>query len=74
MSPLPRIIRLYTADGTLLAEESAKSNAKRFSVRAHADQRQLDELISRHPSAARATITNWAFRIVDGRSQSVGVI
>ena len=71
---MSRMIRVYGPDGTLLAEEIAKSNAKRFSVRAHADQRQLDDLAKRHPKAVRGSIGTWPFVIVDGRSQSTGVV
>ena len=64
-------ITLYDAAGAVLTVANAVSNARRYSVRLAAWQRQLDSMFE--PRATRATIGTVEF-IFDhhGRSQFIG--
>lgn len=48
MKPQSRIVQILLPDLRVLKQEVARSGANRFSVRAAADQRQLDALYSSH--------------------------
>jgi hypothetical protein len=44
--PRPRTIRIFSADGIFIKEQAAKSRTPRASVRAAADQKQMDALLA----------------------------
>lgn len=71
-----RTITLYDAAGQPIHSEEAKSAAKRWSMQAAADQKQMDAARAKHPAAVRAEITkgsaSFAFTFDSaGRSQMV---
>jgi hypothetical protein len=68
-----RTIQILDADRKVIATMQAKSNAKRFSVRCAADQRQIDSLY--HKGAVYASLGMSMFRFnASGRSQFLGFI
>jgi hypothetical protein len=76
-----RTIRLYAADGALIASEAVRANCKRSSMQAAAEHKQMDELIVHYSTiavAVRATLTIDGellpfaeFVVINGRSSLV---
>jgi hypothetical protein len=67
-----RTITIFDANGSVLKTAEAKSKARRFSTRCHADQRQLDAMYE--PAAKTATIGTAPFEFgADGKSRSTFV-
>jgi hypothetical protein len=70
-----REIKLFDGTGRLLITEVAKSHARRISMMAAADQRQIDALARQHPQTVKAVLTlrgeDWVtFDVKNGVSQA----
>lgn len=71
---MTRKIEISDADGNVLAIAEAKSKAKRFSVCAAADQKQIDSMYSMNAVFAYLlsdTTLIAKFRFVSGKSQLI---
>lgn len=66
MKAQSNVIKLFDRNGKLLASAPAKSNAARSSVRARAEQKQLDSMFVQ--GAVTATIGDTPFKFVNGVS------